>query len=105
MRRRPKSIMICLVGTAIAAILLPEAALARQPQGASPSRWQHALEVGFDAAIIRPLSLAALLIGGGFVVPVAVFTWPFGLETTEIAVERFVTLPADDVFNRPVGEF
>ena len=80
-------------------------ASAVESQDSASQRWQHRMEVGFDAAILRPLGMIALVVGGTFVLPVAALTWPSGSGTMESAIERFVTTPADDLFNRPLGEF
>jgi hypothetical protein len=103
---------ICV--SVIAALMLPMTAAAvdstqstsslESKQSAS-ERWQHHAEVGFDAAVLRPLGLIALVVGGAFVLPVALFTWPSGPGTFEAAVERFVTTPAEELFRRPLGEF
>jgi hypothetical protein len=100
-----RSILRGISITAIAALLLSTTASAVESQDSASDRWQHHMEVGFDAAVLRPLGLIALVVGGTFVLPIAVITWPSGSGTMESAIERFVTTPADDLFHRPLGEF
>jgi hypothetical protein len=87
------------------ALLLPAVATAAPATDSSSPQWQQNLETGFDAAVLRPLGMIALVVGGAFVVPIALVTWPTGTSIIERAVDRFVTTPAQDLFDRPLGEF
>ncbi len=95
--------MRSIAATLFVAILVPATGYAKASQPASPG-WQRHAVVAFDALFLRPLNVLALITGGVFVVPVALLTWPTGRETTDEAVERFVTIPAKDLFERPLGE-
>jgi len=103
-RSRSRAILRAFAATLIAALLLPASAYA-EAGGSAPSRWQDHASAGFDGVILRPLGLIVLAFGTAFVVPVALFTWPNGRETIDEAIERFVRVPAHDVFERPLGDF
>jgi hypothetical protein len=81
----------------IAALVLPVSASAAD----EPSR----TAVTFDAAILRPLGFVGLVVGSAAFVPAALLAWPNGRDSVDTALEIFVTAPAHDVFQRPLGDF
>ena len=85
---------------AIAGLLLPTGAHA-EPEMGSPSPGS----VVFDVVLLRPLGLLRLVIGAAFFVPAAVVASPGGFENIEEALELFVLAPAEDVLERPLGDF
>ena len=108
MSERTRSILRAAVVTLFAALLLPVNACAQtahtQTEQAIDSPSPHPAAVGFDVVILRPLALAALVVGAVAFVPVALLTAPNGRDSVEAAMEIFVTGPAHDVFRRPLGD-
>ena len=93
------------LAVAIAVVLLPPGTGYAETERPTSSGWQYYTLAIFDAVAVRPLGLLALAAGMAFVVPVALVTWPSGRETIDLAVERFVKVPANDVLVRPLGDF
>lgn len=100
MRARAKSSVIP-AATLVAVLLLP-----------GPSRAQVDPDVevnpavkAFDVVVLRPLELAAALVGAGLFPAVALVSAPGGRDAVEEAWEVFVLVPAKRVFRRPLGEF
>ena len=60
---------------------------------------------GFDLVILRPLGLVAVAVGAVAFVPAALITAPNGRDGIQSALELFVTEPAKNVFQRPLGDF
>jgi hypothetical protein len=107
MQGRLRASLRSIAATLAVGLLLPGAGYAEDAEAtesASPG-WQHHTLAVFDAVVIRPLGVVAIVVGAAFVVPVAVVTWPTGRETIDRAIERFVMDPARSVFERPLGEF
>jgi len=102
-RERSKSNLRFVAATVIAGLLLPASAYARS-DGSNSTPWQDHAVAGFDAVILRPLGVVAIVIGAVYVIPVAAMTWPSGREKIDVAVERFVTIPTNYVFTRPLGD-
>jgi len=65
----------------------------------------HGLAVGFDAVIVRPLTVCATIIGAVLFVPVFVISAAGGAEARDEAFELFIEYPAKAVYERPLGEF
>ncbi len=93
-----------MAATLVAGILLPTAGYA-ETDTSTASGWQHHTAAAFDAVVIRPMGAVALVVGGVFVIPIVLLTWPTGQGTIDAAVERFVTRPAKDLLERPLGDF
>ena len=71
---------------------------------ARPPRPNPALMV-IDLLIARPLGLVAVVVGAVLFLPVALITSPMGLDSIQAAQEAFISVPSNDVFKRPLGEF
>ena len=82
----------------IAGLLLPAPAQA-------DSRFMRPVAAGFDLVILRPLGLVAAAAGVALFVPVAVVSAPNGRDGIQEAWELLVTIPAENVFQRPLGDF
>jgi hypothetical protein len=93
-----------LAATLIAALLVPAHAGAQAGEDAASKAQDYAAK-GFDAVIIRPLSLAAVVVGAALFVPAAIVSSPGGLSPIREAWEQFVLAPVNFVFTRPLGEF
>ncbi len=61
--------------------------------------------MAFDVVLLRPLGLLRLVIGAAFFVPAAVVASPGGFDSIEEALELFVLVPAEDLLERPLGDF
>jgi hypothetical protein len=68
-------------------------------------RTGHGLAVGFDAVVIRPLTVCATIIGAVLFVPVFLISAAGGAEARNEAYELFIEYPAKAVYQRPLGEF
>jgi hypothetical protein len=88
-------------------LLFPGAGYAQDAEAreSASSGWQHHTLAAFDAVVLRPLGVVAIVVGAAFVVPVALVTWPTGRETIDRATERFVMVPVRSVFESPLGDF
>lgn len=92
----------------IAAVSFSQVAEAKEARARTePERGgiQHVASSAFDAAVLRPLGLVAVVVGAGLFVPAAVLTAPGGLDPLEEALEIFVLVPGKYVFTRPLGDF
>ena len=93
-----------LAATLIAALLVPSHAGAQDDEDAASKAQDYAAK-GFDAVIIRPLALSAVVVGAAFFVPAAIISAPGGLTPIREAWEQFVMGPVNFVFVRPLGDF
>ena len=59
----------------------------------------------FDVLIVRPTSLAVLVVGVGLFVPAAIFSSPGGKTSISEAWNFFVVNPAEYAIMRPLGDF
>jgi hypothetical protein len=95
----------------IALLLLPGSVLAEPPPEDAEVGIFTGKDVmgpvgkGFDAVILRPLGVAALLVGVGLFVPAGLLSLADYPDTTKEAWELFVTVPAESLYRRPLGEF
>jgi hypothetical protein len=110
MQGRLRAGLRSIAATLAVVLLLPGAGYAQDAECAkatesTSSDWQHHTLAAFDAVVIRPLGVVAIVVGAAFVVPVAVVTWPSGRETIDRAIERFVMVPVRSVIECPLGEF
>jgi hypothetical protein len=74
----------------------------------TPEFLQPAVEpfqIGFDVLMIRPLSFVALVVGGVMFVPAIIMSAPNLTTTYDEAVEVFIMIPYEGVFERPLGDF
>ena len=85
-------------------VLLPPLALAQSDEPATAPKPNPFL-VGFDLVFVRPLGLVAAAVGAVLFLPVALISAPQGKDGIDEAFELFVTVPADAVFRRSLGEF
>lgn len=104
MSKRARQSLRAAALTLIAALLLPGNAYAQEPQLVKSGSVNPAV-AGFDVVIVRPLGLAALAVGAVFFLPVALVTAANGKDSLQTALEIFVTGPAQNVFQRPLGDF
>ena len=92
------------------ALVVPGQVAAQQPSaGATLSEATvpepEPVAIVFDIFVLRPLGMAATIIGVALFVPVAIMTAPAGEEVIESAQELFVFQPAKNTFQRPLGDF
>lgn len=85
-----------------ALLLLPAPARA---QGDSEGGVRGGLAKAFDCVVLRPVGLAATLVGIGLFAPAALVSAPGGRDAIEEAWETFVLVPGRSVFKRPLGSF
>ena len=101
----------------VAVVLLPRSSYAQEtPEPAAPEppateqgifsgeRWLHALAIGFDLVILRPLGVVHTAAGLVLFVPTAALSAADDLENVEEAWELFVLVPAKNVYERPLGD-
>jgi hypothetical protein len=91
------------VMTLIAGLLLPANADALAQEQVEPPS-PNPIVAGADLVILRPLGLVAMAAGAVLFVPAALLTAPNGLDSVQMALEFFVTEPAKNVFQRPLGD-
>lgn len=65
----------------------------------------NTFEVGFDAAIVRPLAVTTLIVGAIFLGPAVLLTVGDGKESRDEAIELYLTIPYEDAFERELGDF
>lgn len=65
----------------------------------------HPIEVGFDAVIVRPLTMTTIVIGGVLLVPAVALSAAEGRDSWDSAIELFVTIPYEDAIQRELGDF
>lgn len=105
MRQRIQSARRALILLLVVGIVLPHVALAQpKPEAAAEPR-PNPFVMGADVLFMRPLGLVAAAVGAVLFVPVALISAPQGKDGLDEAFELFVTVPADAVFRRPLGEF
>lgn len=63
------------------------------------------IEIGFDVVIIRPLGFATVIVGAALFVPAVALSLPNLSTTFDEALEIFITIPYENLFERPLGEF
>jgi len=59
----------------------------------------------YDCVILRPMGLAATVLGAAIFVPVGILASPSGAENIEAAWKIFVVAQVQYTFTRPLGEF
>ena len=104
MSKRTRQSLRAAAVTLIAALLLPGNAYAQEQQPVESKSVNPAV-AGFDVVILRPLGLVTLAVGAVAFVPVALLTAANGKDSLQAALEIFVTNPAQNVFQRPLGDF
>ena len=104
MRRQARQSLRTAAVTLITVLLLQGSAYALEPQPAHSGFVDYAA-AGFDLVILRPLGLAALIVGSVALFPAAVMSLAGGEDATQTAVDLFVVDPWRDVFQRPLGDF
>ncbi len=102
-KSRRHAALLCLV----AALVLPTSAYA---ESAPASGWAgfdapRAGAVVFDLAILRPIGFVTVVVGAALFVPAVILASPSGMDGIRTALEVFVEVPAEDVFQRPLGDF
>ena len=95
--------MRAAVATLLLALLLPGDALA-QPEAPENTAVEIAGKA-LDLVIVRPLGFTALVAGALLFVPTALITAPTGRHGIQEAWELMVAVPAENVFQRPLGSF
>jgi hypothetical protein len=90
-----------VITTIAALLLLPAAAHAQAEIQEATPHWGVRT---FDAAVLRPLGFAALVVGAGLFVPAAILVAPSGKDNLETALEHFVLKPYQATFERPLGQ-
>lgn len=69
------------------------------------TRSSEGLAIGFDVLVLRPLGAVATAVGAVLFVPAALLAAPNGSEALQEARETFITVPAESVYKRRLGEF
>jgi hypothetical protein len=87
----------------VAALLQPAASWAVD-EPASP-QWLEIANKTFDVLILRPTGIVMVVTGAGLFVPAALLASPGGKGPMKEAYEHFVSVPFDNAFLRPLGEF
>ena len=93
--------------TLLAAALLSTPALST-PARAADGRMTASRSIGaaiFDVAVLRPFGFAALVVGSAAFLPIALITWPNGVDSVIEAREILIDRPAQSVFQRELGDF
>ncbi|MHB1084891.1 MAG: hypothetical protein ACYCZA_08625 [Thiobacillus sp.] len=80
--------------------MMPLSAAARQDDTTTGDK---ATDMVVDAVVMRPLGLAATLIGTVLTVVALPFTIPSG--SVETSVHELIVRPAEYTFKRPLGDF
>ena len=97
-----------IVARLVACSLLACLLLGAIPAAADEEAWYAAPArygtMGFDAVVLRPLAVLGLAGGSALFVPAAVMASPGGRDSIEEAWERFVILPGEQVWGRPLGD-
>ena len=101
MSKRARSILRASAATLAAVLLLPVGPV----RAASDSSAPHPGAMVFDVMVLRPLGFSVFVVGAVLFLPAALLTAPAGRDSVETALEIFVTAPANDVFQRPLGDF
>ena len=104
MRKRARQSLRAAAVTLIAGLLLPGGAYAADPQPVQ-SNAANAAAAAFDVVILRPMGLVLLTVSTVLFAPVALLTAAGGKDSLREGLEVFVTSPAENVFQRPLGEF
>jgi len=104
MRERARPGLRAAAATLVAALLLPGSAYAQEPEPFESGFVKYAA-ASFDVLILRPFGLAALAVGTAAFIPAALLTVPNGKDGLRAASELFVLGPAENVFQRPLGDF
>ena len=68
-------------------------------------QWLEIANKTFDVLILRPAGIAMVVTGAGLFVPAALLASPGGKGPMKEAYEHFVSVPFDNAFLRPLGEF
>ncbi len=63
------------------------------------------IEIGVDVMLIRPLGMLSLATGALFFGPALAFSAVDVSANYDEALEIFITLPYENVFKRPLGDF
>jgi hypothetical protein len=69
------------------------------------SRTIEILNKTFDAVVLRPPQALMAAAGAVAFVPAAILASPGGRDSIEEALDRFVMIPVETAFQRPLGEF
>lgn len=105
MSRRSKKGLRVGVATLVAALLLPAGAMGAETGTDVKAASVEIAAKSFDAVLLRPLGFVAFLVGAVAFVPAALISAPGGRDSFDAALEMFVTTPAEEVFQRPLGDF
>ena len=72
---------------------------------APESRTMEIVNKTFDVVALRPAQAVMAGVGTILFVPAALLASPGGRESIEEALDRFVIIPVESAFQRPLGEF
>lgn len=98
MKNRSESIVLAML-LMFCTMLWPSAA-AREP---GPVSGDRATDMLVDAVVVRPLGVAATLLGTALTVVALPFTIPSG--SVESSAREWIVRPAEYTFRRPLGDF
>jgi hypothetical protein len=103
MMNRPTSKRMAVIALLMATSLL--AAEAHAEGSSAGARALSVAEKGFDVVLLRPLGIAAQLVGAGCYIPVVFLASPGGGESVGRATSHFIIRPYEFVWERPLGDF
>lgn len=86
-------------------LCLLQPALARADGSDSRSVAERSFAVGIDVMVVRPLATIAVAVGAAFFVPAVILTSPNGKDAMHQALEKFILIPSENAFQRPLGDF
>ena len=108
MKKRSRRLIRTPALALVAMLMLQGSAIAAEPAPTPTpreNRFEHAAAIGFDVVILRPLAVAAFVVGAALFGPVALMALPGGEERLREAQELFVIEPFQEAFQRPLGDF
>jgi hypothetical protein len=88
------ALLACVIGA------VPACAMAQQDDSVSGDK---ATDMVLDAVVMRPLGLAATVVGAALTVVTLPFTIPSG--SVEASAHELIVRPAAYTFKRPLGDF
>jgi hypothetical protein len=71
----------------------------------APAQWLQIANKTFDVLVLRPAGVVMALSGAALFVPAALLASPGGKAPVTVAYEHFVSVPFDNAFMRPIGDF
>jgi hypothetical protein len=106
---RPTAVLASRLRRTLAITLAGVLLAANLAHAETPSDWRkssaNAAAIGFDAIVLRPLGLAALIASAGAFIPAALLSSPGGRDHFNTAREVFITNPWNALVGPKLGDF